>query len=901
MSDDPATGMESAEENVSAGGKPAVNAGEPERVDVPTNAAAAGEAEAVAVPVAGTASDDDEVGEAGDGVSAVRQRGSNAYFRAMMDKNFLEYAAYVIKDRAIPDVDDGLKPVQRRILWVLHQIDDGRTHKAANVIGNAMHFHPHGDASIGDALVVLANKEYFIHKQGNFGNILTGSPAAAPRYIECSLSPLGRETLFSDEITELVDSYDGRSREPVVLPVKIPSLLMLGSDGIAVGMATRIMPHNFNELLQAQIATLRGEPFELFPDFLQGGLMDASEYLDGNGKITLRARIDIDGRELVIRELPATTTTESLIASIERAAEKNKIKISGIHDHTAQNVEIRIMPTRGYDPEKARQALYMYTDCSVSISVNLTVIRDRRPVQMSVTEVIHRNTEKLLLYLRRELELALERQEGLFHAKTLAQIFFENRIYKRIEECRTQEEEYAEVEAGLAPFLDRLRRELTREDIDRLLALPVRRISRFDIEKNQRELKEILDEMKRLRRHLAHLKEFAISYLEDLIAKYGAAYPRRTEIEHFDKIDRTKAALNNIKVGWDRRNGYVGTAVKSDDLVVCNEFDRFICTTKKGVYRVIPLPPEKLFVDKLYDFRRYDAETVFGIIYREKKSGKYYGKRSSIGGYILEKEYRLCPEGCQLELMTPRPDAIYLLTEQGARKAAVRELNLMELPNRTPRARGVLISSKALTKITHSRYLTEEELAAFAADSAAGEDGDEGEEAPERTSPAPEAAAAVEMKEVAAAEDAAPVPEAAAAVETKEVAAAEDAAPAPETAAAVEMKEVAAAEDAAPAPETTAAAEPEERQTQESAAPAPEAAAAASSARRRRRRTSGDEKKVVGEAPELLPPDAVAVAEKEPVKSSNRRRPPEKPVKKPVPTVSDEEEDFGIVQPEFGF
>ena len=365
--------------------------------------------------------------------------------------------------------------------------------------------------------------------------------------------------------------------------------------------------------------------------------------------------------------------------------------------------------------------------------------------------------------------------------------------------------------------------------------------------------------MKRLRRHLAHLKEFAISYLEDLIAKYGAAYPRRTEIEHFDKIDRTKAALNNIKVGWDRRNGYVGTAVKSDDLLVCNEFDRFICTTKKGVYRVIPLPPEKLFVDKLYDFRRYDAETVFGIIYREKKSGKYYGKRSSIGGYILEKEYRLCPEGCQLELMTPRPDAIYLLTEQGARKAAVRELNLMELPNRTPRARGVLISSKALTKITHSRYLTEEELAAFAADSAAGEDGDEGEEAPERTSPAPEAAAAVEMKEVAA------------------------------------------AEDAAPAPETTAAAEPEERQTQESAAPAPEAAAAASSARRRRRRTSGDEKKVVGEAPELLPPDAVAVAEKKPVKSSNRRRPPEKPVKKPVPTVSDEEEDFGIVQPEFGF
>ena len=248
-------------------------------------------------------------------VAAVRHRGSNEYFRKMMDQNFLEYASYVVKDRAIPDVDDGLKPVQRRILWSLYKIDDGRTHKAANVIGNTMHFHPHGDASIGDALVVLANKEYFIAKQGNFGNILTGSPAAAPRYIECSLSPMGREVLFNNDITEFVDSYDGRSQEPVVLPVKIPSLLMLGSDGIAVGMATKIMPHNFNELLNAQISELRGEPFELFPDFQQGGLMDVSDYQDGNGKITLRAKIDIDGRKLIIREIPATTTTCLLYTS----------------------------------------------------------------------------------------------------------------------------------------------------------------------------------------------------------------------------------------------------------------------------------------------------------------------------------------------------------------------------------------------------------------------------------------------------------------------------------------------------------------------------------------------------------------------------------------------------------
>lgn len=647
-------------------------------------------------------------------VTAVRHRGNNEYFRKMMDQNFLEYASYVVKDRAIPDVDDGLKPVQRRILWSLYKIDDGRTHKAANVIGNTMHYHPHGDASIGDALVVLANKEYFITKQGNFGNILTGSPAAAPRYIECSLSPMGREVLFNNDITEFVDSYDGRSQEPVVLPVKIPSLLMLGSDGIAVGMATKILPHNFNELLEAQISELRGEPFELYPDFQQGGVMDVSDYQDGNGKITLRAKIDIDGRKLIIREIPATTTTESLIASIEKAAEKNKIKIASVNDYTTEHVEIEIVPTRGYDPERTRQALYMYTDCSVSISVNLTVICESRPAVMSVTDVIRRNTSKLLEYLKRELEIELGKQEDLFHAKTLAQIFFENRIYKRIEECGSQEEEYAEVHTGLAPFRHLLRRDVTDEDVDKLLALPVRRISRFDIEKNQREIAEVLAKMEEINKNLGSLKQYAIRYLKKLLEKYGDRYPRRTEIEHLEKIDRTVAALNNIKVGWDRRNGYIGTAIKSDDTIACNEFDRFVCVSKNGSYKVIALPPEKLFVGKLYDFRKYDASTEFGVIYRETASGKYYGKRTSIGGFILDKEYMICPEKCKLELLTPRSDAVYALVETNARgKAQERELNLMELPVRTPKARGILISSRQLAKITHRRYLTEEELEAL--------------------------------------------------------------------------------------------------------------------------------------------------------------------------------------------
>ena len=810
--------------------------------------------------------------EAAIGAEAVRSRGSNDYFRMMMDRNFLEYASYVIKDRAIPDVDDGLKPVQRRILWSLYRIDDGRTHKAANVIGNTMHFHPHGDASIGDALVVLANKEYFITKQGNFGNIFTGSPAAAPRYIECSLSPMGREVLFNNDITEFVDSYDGRNQEPVVLPVKIPSLLMLGSDGIAVGMATRIMPHNFNELLQAQIAVLRGESFALYPDFQQGGVMDVREYADGNGKITLRAKIEIDGRRLVIREIPATTTTESLIASIEKAAEKNKIKISSVTDYTANQVEVEVVPTRGYDPEKTLQALYMYTDCSVSISVNLTVIRENRPVQMSVTEVIERNTAK---------------------------------IYKKIEECRTQEEEYAEVHAGLAPFRDQLRRDVTDEDIDRLLALPVRRISRFDIEKNQRELAEVLSRMKEIRRRLAHLKQYAIDYLQQLIDKYGADYPRRTEIEHFEKIDRREAALNNIKVGWDRKNGYIGTGIRSDDMLACNEFDRLLLVEKSGGYKVIVLPPEKLFVGKLYDVRKYDSETEFGVIYRETKSGKYYGKRSSIGGFILDKEYALCPPGCKLELLTPRPDAVYQLSMvDGRGRSSSVELNLMELPERSPKARGILVSGKTVSKITHVRYLSEEELAAFHAGKKVEvppeqNDGKVAENDPLLSEPAVKKEVVdrqkPEEREVSGPE--APSESAAPKAVEKKSPPEESGSAAPET---VEKKSP--PEESGPAaPETveekSPSAEPKEVPPWDENAPAPSIDTPAAAVLRQESLT-----------PEPPPPaENALVLDAEP--ESRPRRPRQRaerkpePSRKPVPpkTEDDEDENFGIVQPEFGF
>jgi topoisomerase-4 subunit A len=641
--------------------------------------------------------------------SSTDPQGSNSFIRQMMEENFIEYASYVIKERAIPDVDDGLKPVQRRILWSLFRMHDGKFHKVANVIGHTMQFHPHGDASIGGALVVLANKEYYFQKQGNFGNIYTGDVASAARYIECRLSSLGMEVLFNENITEFIESYDGRNKEPVVLPVKIPSLLMLGTEGIAVGMSTRILPHNFVELLEAQISVLEGNDFELYPDFLQGGIMDVSEYEKGNGKIKLRAKIDKDGRKLIIREIPATTTTESLIASVERAVEKNKIKIASINDYTAETVEIEIVPTRGQDPAKVLKALYAYTDCSVSVSCNMMVIKDGFPVQMDVDSVIRRNTDKLLYYLQRELEIELARLEDLFHAKTLAQIFIENRIYKRIEECDSFDKVMAAIYEGLEPFRDKLKRDVCDEDIQKLLAIPIRRISLFDIRKNQKELDDILDEIDKVNKHLKRLTAYAINYLKDLLKKYGDMYPRRTEIDQFKKIDRRAVALNNIKVGWDRKDCYIGTNVKSDDVVTCNEFDHLLCVERKGGYKVINIP-EKIFVGRLYDFRKYDPEMEFGVIYKEMKSGKHYAKRTVIDKFIIDRDYRICPKNCRLELLTPRSDSIYSIVEETSRGSKTIEVNLKDYPPRSPKARGLLITSKAVSKITHLRYLTDEEL-----------------------------------------------------------------------------------------------------------------------------------------------------------------------------------------------
>ena len=639
---------------------------------------------------------DDQLPEGTEEAESLTHKSGNLFLRKLMDSNFIEYASYVIKERAIPDVDDGLKPVQRRILWALHKIDDGKFHKVANVIGDTMKYHPHGDASIGDALVVLANKDYYIEKQGNFGNLLTGDGASAARYIECRLTPLAKEVLFNNDITEFIDSYDGRNKEPVTLPVKIPSLLMLGAEGIAVGMATKIMPHNFKELLEAQIAVLRKQKFQLFPDFTQGGIMDVAEYNDGNGKITIRAKIERNGRKLIVREIPATTTTESLIASIEKAVARSKIKLASINDYTTDQVEIEITPMRGYDPEKCLKALYAYTDCSVSISANLTVICDNKPCQMSVSDVIKRNTEKLRDYLQRELEIELAKLEDKFHEKTLAQIFIENRIYKRIEECKSEELVFAEVHKGLKKFRHLLKRDVTDEDIVKLLAIPIRRISLFDINKNRKDIDDILKQIEEVRKNLANLTRYAIKYLKDLIAKYAEGHERKTEIVSFERIDKQAVALNNIKVGWDRKGCYIGTSVKSEERVKCNEYDHLLCIERKGTYKVINIP-DKMFVGRLYYFTKYDKDQEYFIVYSEKKTGKFFAKRTVINKFITDKEYTLCPDGCKLEIITTRPNSLYeFKIDTKVKDKKKLRFNLSEAPERTPKARGQLISPKKI-------------------------------------------------------------------------------------------------------------------------------------------------------------------------------------------------------------
>ncbi len=579
----------------------------------------------------------------------------------LFDTNFIDYTSYVIRERAIPDVADGLKPVQRRILQTLANMDDGRFHKVANVVGESMKLHPHGDASIFAALVNLANKEYLIDRQGNFGNIYTGDQASAARYIECRLTPLARETLFNKDLTEYVDSYDGRMQEPVALPAKIPMLLLLGAEGIAVGMATKIMPHNFAELLDAQRKILRGESFEVFPDFPKGGLLDVSGYDRGNGRIKCRARIEErDEKTIVIREIPHSTTTESLSESIEKAARSGKIKITSINDYTAENVEIEIKLARGVYAHDTIKALYAFSDCEVSITPNLTVIRDNRPVVMDVDEVLRYNTDKLVRDLEKELNIELGRLNDRLHASLLEQIFIEERIYKQIEEAPTYEAVVQAVEEGLAPFADQLIRPVVREDIERLLEIRIKRISRYDINKKKKEIKDLRAAIKEVITNLKDMVGFTIRYIDGLIAKYGHLYPRRTELATFQEVEARKVALSNLTVGYDPETGFLGTQIKGEEpfSFACSEYDKLLLIFRNGLYKVINVT-DKLFIGHGIAWcGTAGDQTVFNVIYRDGEQGLSYVKRFQSPKFILDKEYHLFD-------VHPRSEIQYLATDPG--------------------------------------------------------------------------------------------------------------------------------------------------------------------------------------------------------------------------------------------
>ena len=621
--------------------------------------------------------------------------------RNLIDENFIQYASYVIRDRAIPQLEDGLKPVQRRILHALYEKDDGRFNKVANIVGHAMQYHPHGDASIEEALVNLTNKSYLIEGQGNFGNIFTGDPPAASRYVECRLTDLARNEIFNPKLTTYISSYDGRNREPLLLPSKLPLLLMLGSEGIAVGLSTRILPHNFIELLKAQICVLQGKRFKLLPDFQQGGLMDGSEYDKGNGKIKLRAKIaKHDSNKLVIREIPFSTTTESVIASIEEAARKRKIKIRSINDFTAATVEILVTLSPGEDQEKAIAALYHFTQCEVTIHSNIVVIKGDRPVQMDVDEVIRFNTEQLVSLLTKELELRQTELHHELHWKSLVQIFIEHRIYKRIEECESYEAVQQAVFKGLHPFKNQLAREIALSDVEMLLSLAIKRISRFDLKKNEEERLKILRDLKDVEKRLKDVPAFAIEYLQRLIVHYGKQFKRRTQSATAEEIDVRELTANELAIVFDNERGFLGHALKGDVSFRCSPHDRLLLVWDDGRYQVMP-PPEKLFVDKnLTYFNIFDRDKIFTVVYTT--SAATFIKRFTFGGAIMNRDYYCAPEHAKIRCLTDRSATEVRLKYRHIKGARVDEqtFTLDGFVLRGPKSRGNQVTKRTVTSAT---------------------------------------------------------------------------------------------------------------------------------------------------------------------------------------------------------
>lgn len=626
---------------------------------------------------------------------------------------FLDYASYVILERAVPAIEDGLKPVQRRILHAMKEMDDGRFNKVANIIGQSMQYHPHGDASIGDAIVNIGQKELLIETQGNWGDVRTGDGAAASRYIEARLSKFALEVVFNAQTTEWQLSYDGRKREPVTLPVKFPLLLAQGVEGIAVGLSTKILPHNFRELIEGSIAILNGHKTNVLPDFITGGFADFSEYHEGlrGSRVKVRARIEEeDSKTLLIKEIPYGTTTDSLIDSILKANDKGKIKIKKVVDNTAKDVEIQIQLATGVSPDMTIDALYAFTDCEISISPNACVIIQDRPVFLTVNDILEYNTKQTKELLKRELEIRKSELMEKLLFSSLEKIFIENRIYRDIEECTTWEAVLIAIDKGLEPYKPDFYREIVQEDLLRLTEIKIKRISKFDTFKADELMKRLQEELKEVNHHLRHLTEYAINYYQNLLDKYGKGRERKTEIRAFDTIQANAVAANNAKLYVNRADGFIGFGLKKDEFVCdCSDLDDIIVIRRDGVCMVSRIS-EKVFMGKdilhVGVFRKGDERMVYNLIYLDGGSGKAMVKRFQVLGITRDKEYPLTKgtKGSKVMYFTANPNGeaeiITVFLTQGA-KARVKVFDFdfatIEIKGRS--AQGNILTRYPVRKI----------------------------------------------------------------------------------------------------------------------------------------------------------------------------------------------------------
>ncbi|MDR1956332.1 MAG: DNA topoisomerase IV subunit A [Treponema sp.] len=637
-----------------------------------------------------------------------------AFIKNLFDKNFLEYASYVIKDRAIPDLEDGLKPVQRRIMHSLFEMDDGKFHKVANVVGHCMKYHPHGDGSIGSALVVLANKDLFIDRQGNFGNIFTGDEASAARYIECRATPLAKDIFYNPKLTVMTGSYDGRNQEPVIFPAKIPVVLIIGAEGIAVGMSTKILPHNILEVLEAEKACLQGKPFTCYPDFPTGGCVDVSEYKDGNGRVLVRAKLDTaDPKRIIIRELPFGSTTESLINSVETAAKAGRIKIQSISDFTTEHVEIEIHLARGVYSEETVNALFAFTECEQSISVNFLVIQDNLPTVMTLTQVIAYHAKQLQKILTKELELEKKELQDKLHLRTLERLFIEEHIYKVIEKMKTAEEIEKAVIKGFSPFMKEVgSRGIGPEEVEHLLRIPIRRISLFDGTKAKAELLAMNTRIKEINKHLKAVIPYAVSFLEGIIAKVKANEElgrgaRKTQVASFAKVAVKAVVKRDQELKYDPVTGYLGTAVSGNVVATLSPFDRLLVLRRNGTYTVMAELPKKAFIGPdAWWIGAADKEVlaalVFTIIYKEAKNGCPYIKRCIIEGWIMNKEYSLVPQGAEVLHVDTRQQGAFTVYYVPKRKLSLpREtFKIQEYPVKGLKTSGVKLADREIERVT---------------------------------------------------------------------------------------------------------------------------------------------------------------------------------------------------------